>query len=382
MAGAADIVQEAIKAIPVRNAWYLLLYAWDMASWRDRQKSAVESSPHLLGLLARMLAVSTKELLRRQLGRAHTVRSDLIRGIRGRVNFDESLRRMAFQHGTANCTFPELNVDTLKNRIIRATLSRLAGDPRLVHSDHGKEAELRNALRSFVSEMSAVRLVEITKPDFSRLQLSRNDRDYALPIAICNLVFRLEMPAEGAGDHALTALLRDEVTFHRLFERFVRNFYRFNLRDCRVSGEALSWHDELKNELTPSMETDVTIEEKAPPYRRTIIDTKYSISTLASTPYGGKKFKSDNLYQIYAYLRTQEHLSERHSNAAGILLYPKTTEEVDSEMRVQGHSIRIATVNLADDWLKIEARLLALVGADGSEARRFSRIKRLNGRRP
>jgi 5-methylcytosine-specific restriction enzyme subunit McrC len=366
MAGTTDILQEAAKAIPVRNAWYLLLYAWDMALWRDSQKSAVEASPHLLGLLARMLAVSAKELLRQQLGRAHAVRSDLVRGIRGRVDFDASLRRMAFQHGSAYCTFTELNVDTPKNRIIRATLHRLAGEPRLVHPDQRKEAELRSELRSLVSAMSAVRLVKITISDFSRLQLSRNDRDYALPIAISRLVFRLEMPAEGSGDHALTALLRDEIKFRHLFERFVRNFYRFNLQDCRVGGESLSWHDELNNALTPMMDTDVSIEEKLPPYRRVVIDTKYSISTLTSTPFGGKKFKSENLYQIYAYLRTQEHLSERHCNASGILLYPKTSEDVDSEMRVQGHSIRIATVNLADEWPNIETRLLALVGCNAA----------------
>lgn len=362
MAGAADIVQEAAKAIPVRNAWYLLLYAWDMALWRDREKAAIETCPHLLGLLARMLSVSTKELLRRQLGRTHAVRSDLVRGIRGRINFDASIRRMAFQHGAAHCTFPELNVDTLKNRIIRATLNRLAAERRLFHPDKHKEAQLRSELRTLVAAMSAVRLVEITSSDFSRLQLGRNDRDYALPIEISRLVFRLKMPSEGSGDHALAALLRDEITFHKLFERFVRNFYRFHLRDCRVGGESLSWHDELGNALTPTMDTDVSIEEKLPPYRRIVIDTKYSISTLESTQYGGKKFKSGNLYQIYAYLRTQEHLSEQHRNASGILLYPQTSGHVDSEMLVQGHSIRVATVNLADEWSNIETRLLTLLG--------------------
>ena len=80
---------------------------------------------------------------------------------------------------------------------------------------------------------------------FSRLQLGRSDRDYAAPIAICALVRRLEMPTEEMGDHALTALLRDEITFHSPI-RAVRkeflvvgqfqtdplpNFYQLNLID-------------------------------------------------------------------------------------------------------------------------------------------------------
>jgi 5-methylcytosine-specific restriction enzyme subunit McrC len=44
----------------------------------------------------------------------------------------------------------------------------------------------------------------------------------------------MQMPAEGEGDHALVALLKDELTFHLLFERFVRNFYHFHLEDYRV----------------------------------------------------------------------------------------------------------------------------------------------------
>lgn len=361
MAVPADVIREAARVIPVRNAWYLLLYAWDMAEWQQRQSAAVEAAPHLLGLLGRMLAASTRELLRRQLTRAHSARSDVIRGIRGRVNFDQSMKRLLFHHGAAHCTFPELNLDSLKNRIIRATLHKLAGEPRLQHVDRERELELRVELRGLVEEMRAVPLVEVTRSHFGRLQLSRNDRDYAFPLAICRLVATLEMPAETDGDHALVALLRDEITFHDLFERFVRNFYRMHLKNSRVGSEALSWHDEFNNPLTPGMDTDVTITDTAAPYRRTVIDTKYSISTLAKTQFGGKRFKSDNLYQLYTYLRTQEHLTPSHRDANGILLYPKTEDEVDSEMRVQGHNMRVATLNLADDWQKIEKRLLDLV---------------------
>ena len=31
-----DVLTEASARIPIRNAWYLLLYAWDMARFRGR----------------------------------------------------------------------------------------------------------------------------------------------------------------------------------------------------------------------------------------------------------------------------------------------------------------------------------------------------------
>ena len=78
----------------------------------------------------------------------------------------------------------------------------------------------------------------------------------------------------------------------------MRNFYRLNLSNCRVEPEKLEWFDELGSEFVPAMYTDMTIVGQTPPFRRMIVDTKYS--ALAESPYGGQKFKSPNLYQIYS----------------------------------------------------------------------------------
>jgi 5-methylcytosine-specific restriction enzyme subunit McrC len=357
----AQLASKIAGQIPVRNAWYILLYAWDMAQWRGRWPTAAEGGPKLLGLLARILSAATRDLLKRQLGRAHTVHRETIRGIRGRIDLAGSLKRLTFERAEAQCVFPELSVDTPKNRILRATLHRLAADPRLKHVKAEEEAGLRHELRTLVRAMEGVLLVPISATDFSRLQLGRNDRDYALPIAICALIRRLEMPTEDVGDHAFTALLRDEITFHLLFERFVRNFYRLTLEGYEVGRENLYWNDELGCSLVPSMQTDITIVEKRPPFRRLIIDTKYSIKTLEAPPHGGPKFKSENLYQLYAYLRTQEHRSDAYRCAEGMLLYPTTGGDLNEAMIVQGHRMRVATVDLSREWEAIEARLLALV---------------------
>jgi 5-methylcytosine-specific restriction enzyme subunit McrC len=355
-------ISKVASKIPVRNVWYLLLYAWDMARWRGRWPIAAEGSPRLLGLLARVLSAATRDLLKHQLGRAHMVHRETLRGIRGRVDFAGSLKRLTFERAAAHCVFPNLSIDTPKNRILRATLHRLASDPRLKHVKPEEEANLRHELRTLVRALEGIPLVPISLADFSRLQLGRNDRDYAVPIAICALVRRLEMPTEGVGDHALTALLRDEITFPSLFERFVRNFYQLNLKeDYEVKTDRLYWHDELGCPLVPSMQTDITIVERRPPHRRLIIDTKYSTTTLAATRFEALRFKSENLYQLYAYLRTQEQESEAHRCAQGMLLYPTTSQDLNEPMSVQGHRINIATVDLSKEWETIEKRLSDLV---------------------
>lgn len=360
---AGDVLAEAAARIPIRNAWYLLLYAWDMASYRGHWPAEVEASPSLLGLLARILASATRILLRRQLGRTFAIRSETIRGLRGRINLTTSLKRLTFQRGSAHCTFSELNVDTPKNRILRATVQRLASDPRLCHEKPQEEAKMRHELRMLGRALEEVPLVTIGSTDFSRLQLGRNDRDYVLPLTICALIHRLEMPTETVGDHAIFGLLRDERKLHQLFERFIRNFCRVHFPGCNVFRETLKWPDELGCELVPVMHTDTTITTKSPPYQRLIIDTKYSVTALG-TSYATEKFKSPDLYQVYAYLRTQEQCSPSHLSAVGMLLYPTTSYELNEAMSVQGHRIRVATVNLSEAWENIETSLLCLITSE------------------
>jgi hypothetical protein len=46
-----------------------------------------------------------------------------------------------------------------------------------------------------------------------------------------------------------------------------------------------------------------------------------------------------------------------------MLLYPTTGQDLNEAMVVQGHRMRIATVDLSEDWEDIEARLLDLVNS-------------------
>ncbi len=354
-------------AVPVLNAWYLLLYAWDLVRWRGRWDGAASQAPNLLGLLARVIADCTKDLLRHPLARSYEKTTGAIPGIRGRIDFARSANRFSFLAGRAVCTYTEQSIDTLKNRILKSTLNRLLHHP-LIEPGAAPDVTtvLRHELRQCVRAMDGVAIVPVQGAHFSTLQLARNDRGYILPLAICYLIYRFEMPTEQSGHSVLGGLLRDQIVFGRLFERFVRNFYRHHRPDLRVSSEDLSWFDELGSHFVPRMRTDITLEWGEPVNRRMVIDTKYYYNALSARFESSEKFHAANLYQLYAYLRTQEHRSPAHRNAAGLLLYPTTKQQLDERMRVQGHDIRVATVDLAAPWPGIEAELLDIVAKSQS----------------
>ncbi|MCH7727606.1 MAG: hypothetical protein IH991_14145, partial [Planctomycetes bacterium] len=99
--------------IPVQNLWYILLYAWGFARFRDRISVAAEESPDLLNLLARVLVQLGRDVLRRGLDRGYVECREPVRGVRGRIDFSASVKRLSLRHGVAHCTFDELDYNVL-----------------------------------------------------------------------------------------------------------------------------------------------------------------------------------------------------------------------------------------------------------------------------
>jgi len=76
---------------------------------------------------------------------------------------------------------------------------------------------------------------------------------------------------------------------------------------------------------------------------------------------GKETVRSWHLYQLFAYLKNQEVVCG-WENCEGILLYPTVNRELDLCYKIQGHPVRIVTVNLDQDWQGIEKQMLRIVG--------------------
>ncbi len=352
------------SGVPVRNAWYLLLYAWDLAQYRDQFEDGVTKSPNLLSLLARLLCDSTGPLVRRQLGREFDQTERTMGSVRGRIKMRESSSLIARRTPRIHCRFNELTVDTPRNRLIKATLHRLVGDPRVARAATKEQvSDLRRRLRQRTLEMSGVTLKAIDARSLSTISLSRNDHAYRLPLAICRLVHHLQLPTEDDSDHAFAALVRDGLTFSDLFERFLRNFYSIHLEGWSSRREQLAWPLEEPCALWPSMYTDVTL-ERSDGSQRIVLDAKFYKEAMSSGPHSAiAKLRAGHLYQLYAYLRTQEGRPEqRFAESAGVLVYPAVRWTLDELVTVQGHQMGALTVDLARPWSEIHDALLAVPG--------------------
>jgi len=340
--------------IPIRNLYYLFCYAWNRFEEAQAISTGAEESPDLPNLLARVLSEGTRSLLKRGLDRGYLPYKEELSTIRGHIELGPTLQLQARHRRRVHCTYDELSHDLLHNQLLKASLRRLANvssmDPALARELH------RLCIR-----MGDVADIRLSGTAFARVQLHRNNARYDLLLKICELAFTCMIPDETGSGYGFQNVLRDERKMARVFEDFIRNYYRVSQRALRVKPYQLEWQAVplTSNGIgrLPAMRTDVYLESAD---RRIIIDTKYYADALQQY-HGSPSFRSDNLYQLFAYLRNDAIANQDLVLADGMLLYPQVEHMLDATYVVHGHQVRLATVDLSGAWPDVELRLTDLL---------------------
>ena len=359
--GAANTGQ--VGRIPVRNLWLLMLYASDLFQYRGRRNIAVEENPDdIPDLVAEILTRLVERRLRRNLSFGYQPKDEVLSRVRGRINLLYTERHQLLDMGRIACRFEEFLVDTPRNRYVRAALEKIA---KIV-----QRSDLAYRCRALAARLRRMG-VSGQKParnELSADQFGRHDTDDRQMIAAAQLAFDLALPTEETGPRSLFMPDREESWVRRLFEKAVAGFYDVVLSGSgwRVHpGKRLRWPVERETDgienLLPSMQTDIVLDH-VDKGRRIVVDTKFtSITTKAQ--YREETLRSGYLYQMYAYLRSQEDNGDPLAvDAAGLLLHPALGEMVDGSVVIQGHEIRFATVDLGAAAGKIRKQLLQVVG--------------------
>lgn len=340
------------KEIPIQNIYYLLCYAWNFLEERDLVDVSAMESPKLVDLFARILTTGTQRLIHRGFDKGYLPNAEATASLRGKINFNVTLKQNLLQNAKAFCEFDEFSYNVLHNRILKTTIEKL-------YQTDDLSKETKDKLFDTLRWLREVEPVHLTSQTFRRVQLHRNNQFYVFLMNICELVYENLLADEKSGRNRFRDFLRDEKKMNSLFENFVFNFYRkrTNYNVCQM---LIEWNAESKDDshlqFLPKMRTDVTIEC---PTRKIILDCKYYSNTF-QTYYEKESIHSSNLYQIFAYVKNKE-IEKDWENCEGILLYPTVSESYDLNYDIQGHLIRIYTLNLNQDWQHIEKDLLTLI---------------------
>ena len=365
----SDTRQVSLKyteyGIPIRNLWHMLLYAWNevlVHAVHGWTVDAVERAPTLDSLLASVLIQLMQQRLRIGLAHDYVAGQGTLRGIRGRIAFAETIKQRSLERGQVVCNFETYSANSIKNQIVRTTLARLLKQGHF-GPDAASAKEMQQKLRRLVRDLDGIDFIDLT-PDLVHRQLlaqSGNDHDYRLMLAICDLVLQRKIPGSSSGNSIVPLVDRELLVLYRVYERFVVNFFRVHLKGWEIHAQKrLEWHTPEPDDRLPFMMPDLLLQDRATG-QLIILDTKFTVHSLVENQWGKPVYDSSHLYQMYAYLKSQEHLSEAHRHASGILLYPAVQSRLSEKIRLQGHVIRIESLDLAAPWEEIERQLTEML---------------------
>ena len=351
-------------AIPVQNLYYLLSYAWDdRLESTDLEGVDDEKCSNLETFFAQVLTQRLAPLLRRGLDRAYVEHEELTTQPRGRLDFTASAKRQTWLTGQMHCSYTDLSYDIPKNQIIKAALT-------LLYRETKQDKDLKARLADQVKRFEGVRAVRVTPRSFQRIQLHRNNQDYRFILHLCELIFASLLPEhDDEGRKKFRRIEENEKVMPYIFEDFILAFADRNLQHAKCDRPSIHWladyHYETSQNCMPKMYTDVTIEWKRTG-RKLILDCKYYKDAFSRRTYNEDsdevvKFKSANLYQIFAYLMNKSK-DPGWEQVEGMLLYPTNGIEFQESMSLmESHRLQVCSVNLDQDWQAIEKQLIGIL---------------------
>jgi 5-methylcytosine-specific restriction enzyme subunit McrC len=342
-------------AIRVENIYYLLCYAWDKLDEKERINVNIDDKTDLVNLFAKILINSTKVLQKRGIDMGYVEHIEELSGVKGKIQMSNTLKRNLLLKQKTVCCFDDFSTNILSNKILNTTICNLT-------KTNGVDRKMKSELISMKRLFGGVDQIEISTPIFRQVKISRNNRIYGFLMSICQIINDNLLPSEEEGRFKFSDFSRDERKMNRLFEAFIRNFYkREQSKYTSVKGETIKWNftntEKTSEKYLPSMFTDVSLENTTD---KVIIDAKFYNETMKMN-YDKEKLVSANLYQLFSYLINQENGSSKGKRATGILLYPTIEKDYNLDYLYEEHKVQIRTVNLNTNWKNIHNRLLELI---------------------
>lgn len=333
--------------IPVQNVYYMLAYAFQVLNEDGYRNVATEQFNNVAELCAAILTKGVSLQLKRGLGRDYISETETLSVLRGKIDITESIKTQTMLRRQMVCTYDEFSVNTYMNRIIKTTMLKL------LHADIDKSK--KKDIRKLLVFFDDVQELEVHSINWSQ-QYSRNNQTYRMLISICYLVLKGMLQTTTDGNTKLMQFI-DEQRMCRLYEKFILEYYRKEHPEITANASQIPWQlDDNFSDMLPVMQSDIMLSQGS---KVLIIDAKYYEHT-TQTQYDKHTLHSNNLYQIFTYVKNKEYeLREEQHEVAGMLLYAKTEEEIqpDHKYRMSGNKVSVKTLDLNLDFLEIRQQL-------------------------
>jgi protein mcrC len=343
----------------------MLTYAFSVLKGQGYKKLSTEEFQNTADLMSAILVKAIAIQLKRGLEKKYIPKTEEISTLRGKIEIGESLKSQSSVRKRVVCSYEEFSVDNTMNRIIKSTMCLL------LKSDIPKKR--KKELRKLLVFFNEVECIDLNKVNW-KFQYNRNNQSYRMMISICYLVVKGLLQTTSDGQMKLMDFL-DEQRMSRLYEKFILEYYKKHYPKLNVNASQIPWAlDGGESDLLPIMQSDIQLQKEN---TILIIDAKY-YSRTTQMRFDKYTIRSNNLYQIFTYVKNREYQFEKSKcTVSGMLLYAKTDELIqpDNIYQIHGNQISVRTLDLDRPFKEIEEQLDLIVLFHFGEIAKIQDIK-------
>lgn len=326
----------------------MLAYAFRVLSESGYVKISTEKFDNTTSLLSAILDKGVTQLIKQG------IRNDYVSTVEntispiGKINIADSIKANHTLTHKLVCEHEKFLSDIILNQIIKATIA-------IAIRSSTVDINIQKRLRRNLLYFNGVSNINSRDIKWEQIRYDRNSASYKMLVNICYLLITGLLQCEDETGEFRVANIIDDQKMHRLYERFILEYYKRHYPMLHVSAARILW-DSNDTDLVflPTMKSDVTIRYNN---KTMVIDAKYYGKTMQTGQFDKKTIHSNNIYQIFTYVSNMD--TEDNGDVSGSLLYAKTDEEItpDAEFTLKGKNFRVTTLDLGCEFEVISGQL-------------------------
>lgn len=337
----------------IKNIYYMLSYAFTVLRQGNFQDITKEEFDNIYNLFAAILAKGIGFQLKQGLYREYLNLTEELAVMRGKIDIPGTVRNKVAHKQVLCCEFDELSENNQLNQILKTTVMIL-----IRHSQVG--LRYKDALKKDMLFFSQVDVLDPAIIKWSSIRFHQNNKTYKMLMGICQLIIDGMLLTTEAGKFSLASFVDDQY-MHRLYEKFILEYYRKEHPSLQVSAAQIPWAlDDGLGDMLPIMQSDITLSQGD---KVLIIDAKFYTHTTQSV-HAAHTIYSNNLYQIFTYVKNKDaELRKIPHEVAGMLLYANTDEAIlpSNSYQMSGNRVMVKTLDLNCDFSIIVRQLNTIV---------------------
>lgn len=339
----------------VKNIYWMMVYAFRGLEKKEIKSLSTEEFDSIYDLFCEIFNICLTEQIKKGLKNEYIMISEKTPTIKGKLNIDETIKLNLINTTKVICEYDEFSINTYMNKIIKSTAILL------INSNKIRNIYIKEKLKNNIKYLGDIDTIDLKRINWNSIKFSKNNISYRVLINVCYLIVNGTILTQDEGKIILSDFIDDQ-RMHKLYEKFILEYYKVHFPQLKPSVRHIDWNVECEEEslvLLPNMITDITLQYEG---KTLIIDAKY-YSNIFQKNYmnDNEKFKSNNLYQIFTYVKNAD--TNQTGKVKGMLLYAKTDEDFikPAKYNMNNNDIFIDSLNLDNDFELIKNKLNEIV---------------------